>query len=83
MLARSYGTIDRRIRGIGYLTGANALDVASIALDYGLLNGNTFIVADAYRRLHDVIRADGIRRGGSFGQHSGRVRVDWISKRRA
>jgi hypothetical protein len=77
MLARTYGTFDRYVGGVGYLTGANTLDVASISLDYGLLNDNTTVVADAYRRLHnevilvDVVRADGIRRDGSFGQHSG------------
>ena len=77
MLARSYGTFDRSVWGIGYLTGANTLDVAHIALDYGLLNNNATIVADAYRRLHneviivDGVGADGIRRDGSFGQHAG------------
>jgi len=77
MLARTYGTFDRPIGDIGFLTGANTLDVASISLDYGLLNDDTTIVADAYRRLHneviivDLVRADGIRRDGSFGQHSG------------
>lgn len=82
MLARTYGTFDRYIEGIGYLTGANTLDVASISLDYGLLNDNTSVVSDAYLRLHnevviaDGIRADGIRRDGSFGQHSGSECVD-------
>ena len=77
MLARTYGTFDRFVGGVGYLTGANTLDVAHIALDYGLLNNNATVVADAYRRLHneviiiDGVRADGIRRDGSFGQHSG------------
>ncbi|KAF9648628.1 polysaccharide lyase family 8 protein [Thelephora ganbajun] len=77
MLARTYGTFDRFVGGVGYLTGANTLGVASIALDYGLLNNNATIVFDAYRRLHnevvivDKIRGDGIRRDGSFGQHSG------------
>lgn len=83
MLARAYGTFDRFVGGVGYLTGANTLDVASIALDYGLLKNNDTIVADAYRRLHnevivvDGVRADGIRRDGSFGQHSGRGSFEW------
>ena len=78
MLARTYGSFDRFIEGLdGYLTGANTLDVASIALDYGLLNDNATVVADAYRRLHgevvivDDVTGDGIRRDGSFGQHEG------------
>ena len=78
MLARAYGSADRFIEGLGgSLTGANALDVASIALNYGLLNDNATVVADAYRRLHDEMlvvddaMGDGIRRDGSFGQHRG------------
>ena len=78
MLARTYGSADRFIEGLGgSLTGANALDVASIALNYGLLNDNATVVADAYRRLHDEMlvvddaMGDGIRRDGSFGQHRG------------
>ena len=77
MLARTYGTFDRFVGGVGYLTGANTLDVASISLDYGLLDNNATIVADAYRRVHnevvivDGVMADGIRRDGSFGQHGG------------
>ena len=78
MLARTYGSADRFIEGLGgSLTGANALDVASIALNYGLLNDNATVVADAYRRLHDEMlvvddaMGDGIRRDGSFRQHRG------------
>ena len=78
MLARAYGSADRFIEGLGgSLTGANALDVASIALNYGLLDDNATVVADAYRRLHDEMlvvddaMGDGIRRDGSFGQHRG------------
>ena len=78
MLARAYGSADRFIEGLGgSLTGANALDVASIALNYGLLNDNATVVADAYRLLHDEMlvvddaMGDGIRRDGSFGQHRG------------
>lgn len=87
MLARTYGTFDRFVGGVGFLTGANTLDVASISLDYGLLDNNASIVADAYRRLHnevvivDLVRADGIRRDGSFGQHSGSEFVGRLSTR--
>ena len=85
MLARTYGTFDRFVGGVGFLTGANTLDVASISLDYGLLNDNASIVADSYRRLHnevvivDGVMADGIRRDGSFGQHSGREFINYFS----
>lgn len=86
ILARTYEAADRSIEGIGNLTGANSLDVAGISLDYGLLNDNTSVVADAYLRVHneviivDGIRADGIRRDGSFGQHSGSKCVDQCSE---
>ena len=86
MLARTYGASDSFIQGIGYLTGANTLDVAGISLDYGLLNDNTSVVEDSYRRLHnevvieDGVMADGIRRDGSFGQHSGSKYIDQCSE---
>jgi len=84
MLARTYGTFDRYVGGVGHLTGANTLDVADIALNYGLLNNNATIVADAYRRVHnevaivDSVRGDGIRRDGSFGQHLGGEFARWL-----
>jgi hypothetical protein len=86
MLARAYGSFDLYIEGIGYLTGANTLDVARISLNYGLLNDNTSTVAEAYRRVHnevvieDGVGADGIRRDGSFGQHIGCEFIDWSSE---
>jgi len=86
VFARTYGTFDRYVEGIGFITGANTLNIASISLDYGLLNDNTSIITDAYRRLHDevviedALRADGIRRDGSFGQHLGSKSVDLCSE---
>ncbi|KAG6850521.1 hypothetical protein H0H93_012522 [Arthromyces matolae] len=77
MLIRSYSTFDTNVHGLGYLTGANALDVASIGIDYALLSTNLTILTDAFRRIHlevnieNVVKADGIRADGAFGQHSG------------
>lgn len=74
---RSYGTFDRNLNGVGYLTGANTLDVAKISVDAALLTNNASMLADAYRRVHDEltikndVKADGIRADGSFGQHKG------------
>ncbi|TFK30475.1 chondroitin AC lyase [Coprinopsis marcescibilis] len=74
---RSFNTFGRSINGVGYLTGANTLDVARIGIDHGLLSSNASIVNEAYRRTHDELvvqndtKADGIRLDGSFGQHAG------------
>jgi hypothetical protein len=74
---RAYGTFDHNINGVGYLTGANTLDVAKVGIDQGLLNVNISLLTDAYRRVHeelgirDGFEADGIRPDGSFGQHGG------------
>ncbi|KAG8969766.1 hypothetical protein FRC03_001111 [Tulasnella sp. 419] len=80
---RAYAKFDADLNGLGHLTGANTLDVASNSVDMGLLKffgnltGGEAIVADSYRRAHSelVIRtankADGIRPDGSFGQHEG------------
>ncbi|KAF8898701.1 polysaccharide lyase family 8 protein [Infundibulicybe gibba] len=77
MTGRAYGTFDHNINGVGFLTGANTLDVAKIGIDQGLLNFNVSLITDAYGRVHneltikDELRADGIRPDGSFGQHGG------------
>ncbi|KAH9486902.1 Hyaluronate lyase [Psilocybe cubensis] len=77
MTGRTYATFDTSINGVGTLTGANALDVAKIGIDQGLLTYNVSLLTDAYRRVHlelqikNGIKADGIRADGSFGQHSG------------
>lgn len=74
MTGRSYDTFDKNINGVGFLTGANTLDVASLSIDGALLASNATVVADGYRRVHleltirDTIKADGIRRDGSFGK---------------
>lgn len=76
MTLRSFGTFDRAVIP-DYLSGANALDIAKIGLDNGLLVRNVTLVTEALGRVHDevVIRqntsADGIRPDGSFGQHGG------------
>ncbi|KAI1790344.1 polysaccharide lyase family 8 protein [Ganoderma leucocontextum] len=77
ILDRSFGTFGRYVNGLGYLTGANTLDVAKIGIDGGLLTGNATLVAAGYQRIHsevvvqNAVRADGIRADGSFGQHGG------------
>jgi hypothetical protein len=54
-------------------TGANALDIARIGMDFALLTGNATLLADAYGRAHtqvviqNAVSADGIRPDGSFG----------------
>ncbi|GLB36185.1 putative polysaccharide lyase family 8, N terminal alpha-helical domain [Lyophyllum shimeji] len=74
---RAYNTFDKNINGLGFLTGANTLDVAAIGIDLALLTVNATLLADAYRRIHlelsirDGVKADGIRPDGSFGQHGG------------
>ncbi|KAH7915793.1 polysaccharide lyase family 8 protein [Hygrophoropsis aurantiaca] len=74
---RAYGTFDRYVNGLGYLTGANTLDVAKIGIDQGLLAVNVSLIADAYKRVHETVvieqdvKADGIRVDGSFSQHAG------------
>jgi len=76
MTTRSYNTFDRNINGVGYLTGANALDVAKIGIDQALLTNNVTLLTDAYRRVHlevqikNGVKADGIRADGSFGRVS-------------
>lgn len=44
VLSRTYAQRDNYVNGIGYLTGANTLDVASIIIDLGLLNNNASLV---------------------------------------
>ncbi|KIY52561.1 polysaccharide lyase family 8 protein [Fistulina hepatica ATCC 64428] len=74
---RAYGTFDHDIHGVGYLTGANTLDLARVGIDQAVLTVNTTLLSDAYRRIHNelkiqnFLKADGIRADGSFGQHAG------------
>ncbi|KAF8973958.1 polysaccharide lyase family 8 protein [Flammula alnicola] len=77
MTGRTYGTFDHNVKGVGTLTGANALDVAKIGIDQALLTYNVSLITDAYRRVHlelqieNGVKVDGIRADGSFGQHGG------------
>jgi hypothetical protein len=79
MTLRAFGTFDRIVNGLGYLTGANTLDVAKIGLDHGLLVQNVTLIVDALGRVHNEVvvqqqtTADGIRPDGSFGQHGGMI----------
>ncbi|KAJ7900391.1 polysaccharide lyase family 8 protein [Mycena olivaceomarginata] len=72
-----YNTFIVPAKQVGVLTGANALDVAKIGIDLGLLTSNASLLTDAFARVHSQMvittanRADGIRPDGSFGQHSG------------
>jgi hypothetical protein len=56
------------------LTGANALDIAKIGIDGGLLTINATQIGDAFDHIHSQIiiqnatTADGIRPDGSFGE---------------
>lgn len=75
---RAYGTFDRNINGVGFLTGANTLDVAAVGIDLALVTANTTLLTDAYRRIHlelvvrNTVKSDGIRADGSFGIYSNR-----------
>ncbi|KAG6842755.1 hypothetical protein H0H93_003587, partial [Arthromyces matolae] len=57
---------------VGGMTGANALDVSRIAMDFALLTGDVDLLSDAYDRSHkeliivNAVRADGIRSDGAF-----------------
>ncbi|KAI0662797.1 polysaccharide lyase family 8 protein [Cubamyces menziesii] len=74
---RSFATFDTGINGVSAITGANALDIASIGIDEGLLTQNATLVSAAFDRVHadaviqNALKADGIRADGSFGQHTG------------
>ncbi|KAG1757532.1 polysaccharide lyase family 8 protein [Suillus lakei] len=74
---RAYGTFDHYVNGIGYITGANTLDIAKIGIDQGLLVVNVSLITDAFKRVHETVvigqpvGSDGIRTDGSFGQHLG------------
>ncbi|KAK7694618.1 hypothetical protein QCA50_001805 [Cerrena zonata] len=74
---RAYSTFNTGIPVLGPITGANALDIASVGIDKGLLTKNTSLLFDAYKRVHaeiviqNQVRADGIRPDGAFGQHAG------------
>lgn len=49
---RAYGSFYRSVVGLGRLTGANLLDVASIGVDEGIRSKNLTLLQDAYQRMH-------------------------------
>ena len=65
------------IGGNGTLTGSNTLDIASIGVSQGRLQGDENVLIMSYTHIHNEVqiqtrlRADGIRPDGSFGQHTG------------
>jgi hypothetical protein len=74
MTSRAYGTFLTGINGLGAITGANTMDIASVGIDLGLSTQNTTLITDAYNRVHDEftvkngVKVDGIRPDGSFGK---------------
>ncbi|TFK57256.1 polysaccharide lyase family 8 protein [Heliocybe sulcata] len=71
---RAYSTFTS---GQGFVSGANILDIAKIGVDEGLRTSNASLLVDAFGKIHDEVQihdavaSDGIRRDGSFGQHTG------------
>lgn len=64
---RAYGALYRSINGVGTLTGANLLDVASVGVDQGILTKNVSLLADAYQRMH--VELSHIKTGTQDGIH--------------
>ncbi|KAJ8522567.1 hypothetical protein ONZ45_g913 [Pleurotus djamor] len=77
MTNRAFNTFTTGINGVSAITGANALDIASIGIDLALFTNNAALLSDALNRVNaevvfqNGIKADGIRSDGSFGQHAG------------
>ncbi|KZV71320.1 polysaccharide lyase family 8 protein [Peniophora sp. CONT] len=75
--SRAYNTFLTGINGVSAITGSNALDLASIGVDVGILTENATLITDAFARVHEEVviqnglKVDGIRADGSFGQHTG------------
>ena len=73
---RAYGTFQTGIRGVNPIAGANALGIASIGIDEGLLLSNVTLVADAFSRVNNEVqvqvapKSDGIKQDGGFFQHT-------------
>ncbi|WVQ80630.1 hypothetical protein IAT38_002735 [Cryptococcus sp. DSM 104549] len=74
---RAYSRRDEFINSVGYLTGANAINVMQNSVSMALYNDNATILEDALSRAMSVVvfsedtTEDGIHRDGSFLQHSG------------
>ncbi|KIO26606.1 polysaccharide lyase family 8 protein, partial [Tulasnella calospora MUT 4182] len=83
LVERGATTFGRFVYGLGYITGANTLDISSNLINAGILQalaGNDTgydLIDDAFERVHNEVqvqeadKADGIRPDGSFGQHMG------------
>ncbi|KAG8950415.1 hypothetical protein FRC04_007430 [Tulasnella sp. 424] len=83
LVERGATTFGRWVYGLGYITGANTLDISSNLVNAGIvqaLAGNATgydLIDDAFERVHnevvvqEAVKADGIRPDGSFGQHLG------------
>ncbi|KIO26600.1 polysaccharide lyase family 8 protein [Tulasnella calospora MUT 4182] len=83
MVERGATTFGRWVNGLGFITGANTLDISSNLVNAGIaqaLAGNSTgydLIAGAFQRVHNevvvqtTVKADGIRPDGSFGQHVG------------
>ncbi|KAI0741691.1 polysaccharide lyase family 8 protein [Daedaleopsis nitida] len=77
MTGRAFATLATGINGVSNITGANALDIASIGIDLGLLTMNETLLSAGFDHVHKEVivqngtKVDGIRADGSFGQHSG------------
>ncbi|KAG8899563.1 hypothetical protein FRC01_010469 [Tulasnella sp. 417] len=83
MVERGATTFGRWVNGLGFITGANTLDISSNLVNAGIaqaLAGNSTgydLIAGAFDRVHNevvlqtAVKADGIRPDGSFGQHVG------------
>ncbi|TXT07369.1 hypothetical protein VHUM_03089 [Vanrija humicola] len=74
---RPYQIRDTSIPGVGYLTGANMINVMQNSLSMGLYTSNATIVAETLKSAMGALLfadepvEDGIHRDGSFLQHAG------------
>ncbi|KAI8065690.1 galactose mutarotase-like domain-containing protein [Gongronella butleri] len=76
LMSRSWSQIDQFLNGLGYITGANTLDVSSVGLGLALFTNNQTIMGDVFQHVNGQIETlvdpnDGIKVDGSFFQHDG------------
>lgn len=80
MATRAWGMFGKFIYGLGYLTGANTLDVSSTYINAGIVMANSTgdaLIDAGFAKIHSevviqpALKADGIRPDGTFGQHIG------------
>lgn len=75
MTARAFSTFTFTAN-VGFLAGANILDIASIGVSSGVLSNDSSVVADAFSKInaevvvHPDVKVDGIKPDGSFSQHT-------------